>query len=271
MTDHLCVICARREPSERHTVCAPCLGRLDDDLARLVELTALAQRWMYHPRTNASPGARAVPTSKPPLDLSALDAALANDALPLLESWERLTREHFGLGPYGPASLARKGATVKGCADFLRSWLLRIAEQPKYPIEELAREIREQRAQLTRLDPDAEVDARAKLRCPGDHPEADGRLCHAVILYDAEHPSEDITCHRCGTTWTGLRLRLVAYYDDSQTVWAYATEVFDLVDVKPATLRQWVKRGHVRRKGSMYDIGAVYRRHADAGMGVAEP
>lgn len=269
MTDHLCVICTRREPSERHTVCAPCLGRLDDDLARLVELTALAASWLT-PRATTGAGVRSVPGSRPPLSLEALDAAIGNDVLPLLESWERLTREHFGLGPYGPASLAR-GATVKGSVDFLRAWLLTIAEKVGYPIDDLAREVRDCRWSLERLDPAHETDDTARLKCPGDHPDADGRLCHAILVYDREHPSEDICCRRCGTTWTGTRLLLLTYTDATQTVWAYAAEVVDRLPITAATLRQWGKRGHIPRRNAQYDIGAVYRRLNTPALEVAEP
>ena len=101
-----CPICARREPADGLTIDAVCLARIDDDLARIVELVAQASDWL-HPRTGGSAGTRSVPASRPPLDVAALDAAIGLDVLPLLESWERLVREHFGYGPYGPASLLR--------------------------------------------------------------------------------------------------------------------------------------------------------------------
>jgi hypothetical protein len=101
-----CPICAKREPADGLTIDAACLGRIDDDLARIVELVAQASDWL-HPRTGCGNTTRAVPTSRPPLDVAALDAAIGLDVLPLLESWERLVREHFGYGPYGPASLLR--------------------------------------------------------------------------------------------------------------------------------------------------------------------
>lgn len=55
-----------------------------------------------------------MPSSRPPLDVAALDAALGLDVLPLLEDWEKLVREHFGLSRYGPASLARNQSVAQG-------------------------------------------------------------------------------------------------------------------------------------------------------------
>ena len=75
----LCPVCARRDPAEGRTVCDPCLGRLDDDLARIVELTAMAATWITADRQgNGAGGSRPVPGSRPPLDLATLDAVLGN-------------------------------------------------------------------------------------------------------------------------------------------------------------------------------------------------
>jgi len=101
-----CPVCTRREPDDGLTVCRPCLARIDDDLARIAELVRIAAGWLM-PRTGAGGGGRSVPASRPPLDIAALDAACAHDVLPLLEAWERLTREFYGLTPYGIATSIR--------------------------------------------------------------------------------------------------------------------------------------------------------------------
>lgn len=264
-----CVVCANADPADGWTVCARCADRVLDDLARIAELVALAGQWLT-PQATGGAGVRAVPGSRPPLSLDALDACIGNDVLPVLEEFERMTREHFGLAPYGPASAAR-GATVKGCVEFLRSWLGRIVEEPDYPVEVLAGEVRILRyggelpaghfMGLENLDPDRDVDDRSRLKCPGWHPDADGTLCHARIVYDREHPTQDLHCQRCGTTWTASALLLLALKDETQTVWAYPEEIRATTGVRPDTLRQWVKRGHVPRLGGMYDAGVVYRKH----------
>lgn len=110
MSDIKCVICARNQPRPGATICGHCIGRIDDNLARIAELTAWAASWLM-PRSGHGEGGRSVPGSKPPLDVASLDACIGNDTLPVLESWERLVREFYGYAPYGPASLARNRQT----------------------------------------------------------------------------------------------------------------------------------------------------------------
>ena len=277
MTDDIrCVVCHRRQPSDGMTVCRTCLGRLDDDLARIVELTAMAAGWL-NPRTGGGNGTRTVPGSRPPIDLASLDACLGNDVLPVLEEWERLTREHYGLGPYGPASEARTRAlaaqqaqggvigppaTVKGCVGFLRAWLLRIAEDATYPVDDMAREVRDLRVGLEQLDPDRDRPG-LRIPCPADNAEADGRSCGYRLVLTA-NLADDVYCPRCATTWTGNRLILVALNDPGVTVWAYPDVIEATLGVNATTLRQWHARGHVTRNGSRYDVGAAYRRKMGA-------
>jgi len=266
----LCPVCARREPADGLTVCAVCIARIDDDLARIDELTTQAGDWLHPRTTGTSEGSRSVPGSRPPLSVDVLDAAIGLDVLPLLEEWIRATREHNRLAPYGAATEGH-AVTVAGSVAFLRSWLLWAAGEPSWPIEDYATEIRDARWQLERLNPDQDRDEAARLKCPGEQPDADGRLCHATLTYDREHPGDDIACRRCGTTWTGTRLLLLTYIDASQVVWAYPAEITDRLGVTASTLRQWGKRGHIPRRNAQYDIGAVYRRLNTPITGVAQP
>lgn len=264
MTDARCPICTRREPADGLTVCAPCMGRLDDDLARIVELVALAATWL-HPRSGSS-GVRSVPASRPPVDLASLDAAIGNDVLPLLEDWTRLTREHFGLGPWGPASVRMGGATVKGCADFLRAWLFRIAETADFPVDDLARETRDCRWQLERLDPDHDRPDGIRVACTAAHPDHDGRECGNRLVIDGTMLTQDVECRRCGNVTTGGRMILSALNDPAVTVWAYPDVIEATLGIPTRTLRQWAQVGAIARSGSRYDVGAAFRRrHYAAG------
>jgi hypothetical protein len=262
-----CPICARREPADGLTIDAVCLARIDDDLARIVELVAQASDWL-HPRQGTS-GVRSVPGSRPPLSVEALDAAVGNDVLPVLEEFERMTREHFGLGPYGIASAAR-GASVKGCCDFLRAWLFRIAETADYPVEVLADEVKTLRwggelpaghfSGLEVLDPDHDRPDGIRVQCLGDHPDADGRTCGNRLTIEPGMLSQDVTCRRCGNVTTAGHMIYTALSDPAVTVWAYPDVIEATLGVKASTLRQWVHRGHVTKRGGRYDAGAVYRR-----------
>jgi hypothetical protein len=210
-----CIVCQKAEPHDGWTVCNGCLGRLDDDLARIVELTRLAADRLIRETKGSSNGSRSVPGSRPPLDLAALDAAMGLDVLPLLDSWERMIRECYGLSPLGPATRARSGAlaaerarsgvpgppvTVLGSCGFLRAWLLRMAETPDFPLEELAREIREAVHSLERYDPTREGRRDGvPVHCTSDHPDADGRTCGYQLWTNG---ADIVTCGRCLTRWT---------------------------------------------------------------------
>ena len=209
-----CVICAHHDPAPQWTVCVRCFERLDDDLARIVELTSHAANRLVREVTGSS-GTRGVHQSRPPIDLAALDASLGNDVLPLLDSWERMIREDYGLSPLGPATRARSGAlaaeqarsgvvgppvTVVGSVGFLRAWLLRLAETPTFPIEEMAREIHDATRNLEQYDPHRTHQRHGvPVTCTADHPEADGRRCGYELRTNG---TDTITCPRCLTRWT---------------------------------------------------------------------
>ncbi len=261
MTDDAirCPVCQRREPATGRYVCTPCLGRIDDDLARIVELTRLASGWLT-PRSNPGSGTRSVPASKPPIDLASLDAVCGNDVLPVLESWCRLIREEAHLAPYGAATAAHT-VTVDTTVTWLRSWLLWASEAVGFPVEDYAREVRDLRWQLEALDPDRDKPG-LRIPCPADHADGDGRSCgYRLVL--TPNLADDVPCPRCSTTWTGNRLILVALNDPGVTVWAYPDMICDLFGINGHTLRTWSKRGHVRRNGTRYDVGDCYRKVRD--------
>lgn len=254
-----CPVCARREPADGLTVCAVCLARIDDDLARIDELTTQAGDWLHPRTTGTSEGTRSVPGSRPPLSVDVLDAAIGLDVLPLLEEWIRATREHNHLTPYGAATEGH-AVTVAGSVTFLRSWLLWAAGEPSWPIEDYATEIRDARWQLERLNPDNDRPTGIPVTCTADHPDADGRRCGYEHRIAVGTLATDVTCRRCGTTTTGGRMILTALSDPAVTVWAYPDVIEATLGVKASTLRQWYARGHLTKQGGQYDAGAVYRR-----------
>ena len=254
-----CVICARRDPRDGATLCGICTDRIDDNLARIAELTAWASAWIT-PRTGHSDGGRSVPGSRPPVDVASLDAALGNDALPLLEAWERMVREQHHLAPYGVAT-ALHSASVAGSVAFLRSWLLRLCEDAEWPIDVMAEEVADMRAKLEALDPERERTDGERLLCPADHPEADGRPCHNRIRLIPGAPREDVYCRRCGTTWNTNRLKLLCLHDPDQRIWRTPAEIVEIVNVSKRTIQRWAEQGIIEQQGSRYDLGGVWRRH----------
>jgi hypothetical protein len=258
-----CPICARREPADGLTIDAVCMARIDDDLARIVELVAQASDWLHPRTTGTSEGSRSGPGSRPPLSVDVLDAAIGLDVLPLLEAWIRLTREENHLAPYGAATEGR-AVTVAGSVTFLRSWLLWAAGAPSWPIEDYAAEIRDARWQLERLNPDRAREGGIPVACTADHPDADGRRCGYEYRVVVGMLSQDVTCRRCGNVTTGGRMIYTALSDPAVTVWAYPDVIEATLGVKATTLRQWYSRGHIKRNGNRYDVGAAYRRRHDA-------
>ena len=192
-----CIICAG-DNAEGWTVCRPDLDRIDDGLEAILTLTRAAADHLTPEKRAQAPGG-GKPGSRPPLDLAALDDAMASDALPMAEAWERIIREDHGLAPYGAAT-ALEPATLARSVAFLRSWLARLAEDPRFPIEELAREVRETAARLSRYDAQRNPPRPGvPVSCPGDHPDADGRTCDTVLRCDG---TSVVVCPRCQTHWT---------------------------------------------------------------------
>ena len=262
MSDIRCVICARNQPRPGATICGHCIGRIDDNLARIAELTAWAASWLM-PRSGHGEGGRSVPGSKPPLDVASLDACIGNDTLPVLESWERLIREEAALSPYGAAT-ATEPATVARSVTWLRGWLLWASERVDFPIEDYAAEIRTLRESLEHLDPDHDRPEGERVPCPAPHPDNDGRICGYRLVVDMRKPADDVTCRRCGTITTGGRIILAALSDPDVTVWAYPADIHDAFGVPAATLRKWHERKLIRRNGNRYDVGAAWRRRMEA-------
>ena len=267
MSDHRCVICARRNPADGWTVCRICLGRIDDDLFRIDELVTWAAMWLTPSGTNGN-GTRTVPGSRPPLRIDALDASMANDVLPLLESWERLVRESHQLTPYGPSTAAH-GASVGRSVGFLRSWLAKLAEEADFPIEVMAKEVAALRwggelptghaVGLEHLDPDTERPDGLRVPCTAPHPDNDGRDCGYRLLVTSSRMGDDLECRRCGNITTAGRLILTALNDPTVIVWAYAEVIADTLGIPERTLQRWGADGTIRRRGTQYDVGAAFR------------
>ena len=123
------------------------------------------------------------------------------------------------------------------------------------PIEELAREVREQRKYLERFDPYRDdASDKSRLRCPADHPEADGRTCGYTLLIDPEKPRDDVECRRCGTIWTSERLVLVALSTPGDPIWMTAQPICEWLGIGAVTLNKWVRSKHVAKRGTLYNV-----------------
>jgi hypothetical protein len=277
VTDHACIVCTRAEPTAGWTTCRSCFERLDFDLERIAELCSWAAEFVA--KANAANMASSTPANQRlPIDPHALDAATGRAAV-RIESWERMTREHFGLTPWPPprndhnrATYARHrslGAAPEwslwASVEFLRhGWLERMVEDPTFPVEELAGDVRAIRyghqadaemglsaePGLERFATDVDkAKPGVRIKCPADHPDADGRTCDAWLVVDPEYPTEVVSCRRCRTDWTAERLVLVANsVEGASPVWSTAEPLCDFLRVEPATLAAWARRQLVTRR-----------------------
>jgi hypothetical protein len=265
----VCVLCTR-SLHDGH-VCGPCGHRIARDLDAILELTAEASA---HMNRTAKPGSgRSVPGSRPPLVVEALDPELASvrlipedpssdvPMLVLLEDWERIIREDRGLAPYGVASEARLAATgplhgaswarhtpvtLTGVVRFLQAHQDWVLTEPSFDIAEYARQVRLCRRAVARWDADAHEPG-WRVPCPTVTDDGD---CGQVLK--VARGAESVYCRACGREWEITRLLAVAGRDAD--VWVDIEAAAHLAGVHERTIRKWVARGKVAKRGQLIRI-----------------
>lgn len=265
----VCVLCTR---SLHHGhVCGPCGHRIARDLDAILQLAAEA---VTQTDRATKPGSgRTVPGSRPPLVVEALDPELASvrliaedpssdvPLLVLLEDWERMIREDRGLAPYGVASEARlaatgplhgatwarhTGVTLTGVVRFLQAHQDWVLTEPSFDIAEYARQVRLCRRAVARWDRDAQ-EAGWRVPCPTVTEDGDcGNLLRVA------RGAEAVYCRACGRDWEITRLLAVAGRDAD--VWVDIEAAATLAGVHEQTIRKWIRRGHVAKRGQLVRI-----------------
>ena len=114
------------------------------------------------------------------------------------------------------------------------------------------------RGRLNRFDP-TRPDTPWRVPCPADHPDHDGRRCGWRLHIHRDQLRAAFDCPACHHPWTADRLLLVALNDPAVTVWATLQDCEAVTGVPGRTLRSWAERGHIQRRGTLYDIGAALR------------
>jgi hypothetical protein len=261
----VCVLCS--VGLDHGHVCHRCSDRIRRDLDAILQLTCEAHAQTM-PKTGSGGGARTVPGSRPPLTVDALDPELAlirlvpDDAssevplLVLLEDWERIIREDRGLVAYGLASearLAQAGAlhadtytapvTLTGVIGFLKhhhDWAM---TDPSFDLAEYARQVRLCRRAVARWDVDASPPG-WRVPCPTVTDDGDCAQQLRVSRGD-----EVVYCRACGREWELPRLLAVAGRDAD--VWVDQEAAAAMAGVSERTIRRWIARGAVKRKGQL--------------------
>ena len=243
-----CTICQR--PTER-MACDRCQHTMRVQLGEICDYQALAA-------DNLVPGqggdGRATERTLG-VNIAALDLVGAFDAIAVLESWERIWREDYGLTPYGPASAERDPAaraTLLGIVSFLQSWLTKsCTEHPA--IDEFAREVRT----LHRTCQQAAGQARRsawRVTCPADTDEGE---CGTQLRVSGEDFGGHISCRGCGTTWPVDRLLHVVASSQHAELWLDPEAASEWLGISERTLRLWAKEGRIMRDHGRYEVHSL--------------
>lgn len=270
-----CAICVARGIQTRLKYgfcCAACLDRMKDNLTAIPALIKLARHSLVQSFSRRNGTGIPVYGSRPPVNVDALDPALAEvpkyhtTMLNLLEEWERRIRRERQMTQYGPASHARAAAhgttettqidsttaAIDGVCAFLASQLDWTAHEPSFPLDELSAAIRECRNSAERWNPDR-TPAGTMIRCPTN---ADDTECgYRLKYYDV---NDDITCPRCRVTRSAMTLAAVALAD-GRDIWLDAEAAATHLGISESTLYRMARRGIIEKSHGRYRITATRR------------
>lgn len=262
----LCVLCAARDRVRRLDaghVCPECVQWLTGTLRAVSDLVAQAAVAGDRQRVGSSTG-KPVFGSRPPMDVECLDPDLTLvrvcDAPPyptlleVLEAWERLVREARTLAPYGPASLARGGASVHGSVGFLVASVEWITSDTGFPIEDFADELRACLRAVRKWDEDAAARGYA-VPCPTVTDEVDeetGEYRDCGYRLRFVEADEDVTCRRCQVTRSVSQLVAVGMATKTHEMWVDPEVVMRRYGITESTMKRWARAGHVQRSHGRY-------------------
>ena len=243
-----CTICQR---SSDRFACERCEHQMRLQLGEVLDFQAMAA-------DNLLPGqggdGRATERTLG-VNIAALDLVGAFDAIAVLESWERIWREDYGLTPYGPASAEREPtptASLTGIVNFLQSWLSKsCSEHPA--VDEFAAELRgvhrasQQAAGQTRR-------AAWRVTCPAD---TDDGECATQLRVSGEDFGGHVSCRGCGTTWPVERLLRVVASSQHAELWLDPEAASEWLGISERTLRLWAREGRLQRANGRYEVHSL--------------
>ena len=189
------------------------------------------------------------------VNIAALDTCAAFDAIAVLESWERIWREDYGLTPYGIASSERAPtpeATLTGIVQFLQAWLAKSCnEHPA--VDEFAGELRGLHRQMQQAAGQVRRTA-WRVTCPTDTEDGE---CGQVLKVSGEDFGGHVTCRTCRTTWPVERLLRVVASSRHAELWLDPEAASEWLGVHAGTLRRWAKEGRIKRDHGRYEVHSI--------------
>jgi len=262
-----CAICDRSTKYLVGRVCAACFSRMKVSLDSLPHLAGeAAGRLEVSPVVGHS--GRSAPGSRPPINLDAVDPALALiELLPgdtssrvtileALESWERVIRDRNRLAPYGIATEKNRDplsttAVLGNVCRFLSVWLEWVAENEAVDVTEFHQHVSASRRVLLRWSWEADPPPKWRVACPTIREAGEcGTMLSFIGLED-----DEVRCRSCRSRWSPARLLAVATSVDAAAVWVDAEAAGVAIGVDASTVRRWARAGRVRRQGQRYSLG----------------
>lgn len=215
--------------------CLPCFNRLRYDLDAITSLWPLLDEFVTPGNNgNGGGGAAGKPGSRPPCDLDVLDITDArSETSQQLTSWARVVIEDRNLSP--------RSLDGEQAARLLTVHVDWLAAQPF--ADEAADEIRTAAYRVRRACRDLPEPPIGK--CPDIDPNGERDACGGPLRWI--DGSTAVRCSRCGSAWADADLpHILRVVQPTAKFPVPRAWVAARYGVEPGTLRQWIRRGHVR-------------------------
>lgn len=243
-----CVICSTETESPSEFVCGRCGRKAAQHLHAVLATWHKAHGELL---PNASGGGSSSSEPKIGVNVAALSWINGAPILNILHSWEQLIREERKLAKVGTIDPKSIQHTITDTVRFHLAHLDWSLDQPW--AEDYLREIADLAAEGRAACRETETIG-TRIGCPGET--EDGETCGQRLTLPAD-PTEHVRCRRCGTEWDQRRLAAVAMSTHDIEVMVSIAEVAHHTGLSEATLRRWIKAGHIQKHGKRVNLKEV--------------
>lgn len=275
--------CGQHLGPSHPATCPKCIGKVRADItwisrnARLLTAAAIEHAGVRSEAANlAGPAAdpfawtmRRVHQLRAGIPAEQLDPEDPHHPLAVLGRWEVMLREHYHQPPTRrPHATAPRWTDLMSAADYLFTRLSDAAQDPGIAWGEMAAEIRVCRSNLedilnTARHPETGAPCPSCAKAP-PLKKVYAHWCENDTCekeHDTTGASDLWRCPNCKAQWTEAVYRKWVADDFLQNAEALtATDMQMIYDIKPSTLRTWVQRGKVHKRGQnnsgrhLYDV-----------------